>query len=309
MQWSAITRKIVEEFQLEGCFLLSWKENQWVGDRPSHAFQGYLESLFKQKAAAYFNEIRFFRYQEGDRPGRASKATRYLALIPISLKGVDFDFLGLIYQSQEHLQDLLKTRVLPMYLVFWLHQFSVSAKLRDPDAAGPKALQRALEEKRLYARQLEHKVKSLSDEIAKVKNAEVGLDQKAKQLERLLTDQGEEYRQLAEAYQSLFDELQDVQREFMETCVAFEHAVHDLERENLGLRRDLGAEPTTPVDRSPLWVDREASESQAERDDETARLKEDVAKLRQKVAFYRKRCIDQEQALKKYRSDELLDNG
>jgi len=300
MEWSAITTKISEEFELEGCFLHHRDSDRWAGNRPSDAFQRYLDNLFASKESTYFQEIRFFKYSEPSAQG-AARALRYLALIPIHLEKIEFQFLGLIYRSQNQLQELLKLRVLPMYLVFWLHQFAIESRLRRKQKS--EALSRALDEKRLYAQQLEHKVKNLSQEIDKIKREGLSLDQRAKEMERLARERGEEYTRLAEAYQTLFADLEEMRREYMETAVGFDHAIYDLERERQALLARLGEAAPPPERPVAVWSERDAAASGEDAPGEGA---EEAAALRRKVEFYRKRCIEQERRLKRFESEELL---
>jgi len=232
-----ITRQISAEFKLLGCFLLNPSRGDWSGQKPGTAFQSYLTGLFKSKEPSYFQEIRFFKYHEAG--GReAGKAARYCALIPMEMEELEYKFVGIIYESQEQLQDLLKFRILPMYIVFWIHQFLAESKVRGSEGE-PNHLLAALEEKRLYAQQLESRVKSLNAEIESIKNSEMGLDQKVEELSRILEEQGREYGQLAGAYQELFTDLQNVQNEYLQSAVTFEHKILDLEVEKRRLRNQV----------------------------------------------------------------------
>ncbi len=229
-----ITRKIASEFNLAGCFLLNPKSGDWSGHKPGDTFQTYLTSLFTSKEPSYFNEIRFFKYNESGQ----EKVARYCALIPMELEGLDFSFIGVIYHSQDQLQDLLKYRIFPMYLVFWVHQFMSESKLKEAGGEGSQLLA-ALEEKRIYAQQLESRVASLNAEIEAIKNSEMGLDQKVDELSRLLEEQGREYAGLATAYQELFNDIESVRNEYLESAVTFEHKILDLEVDKRRLKNQV----------------------------------------------------------------------
>ena len=229
MNLEKITRKISDEFQLLGCFLLEPQRAEWVGGLPADTFQGYLNGLFKSKEPSYFSEIRFFKYNDA---GLSGKVTKYVALLPIDIEGLDFGFLGLIYENQDQFQELLKFRILPMYLVFYLFQALEESRMMQSEENGPgNKLLVALEEKRVYAQQLEMKVRALSREIDAIKNSEMSLDQKVEELSKLLEKQNKEYAELARAYQDLFDEAQAGQREMLQATVAFEHKILDMEVE------------------------------------------------------------------------------
>ena len=236
IQFIEVTRQIVAEFRLQGCFLLDREHDAWVGDQPAETFRNYLARLFKDKPPAYFSDIRFFKYPDD---GEAGRVTKYLALIPLNLEEVRFHFLGLIYENQEQFQELLKYRIMPTYLVNSVRQFVTEAKIRESSSDTQQLLLQALEEKRVYASQLENKVKSLSQEIDNIRNAEMTLDQKVAKLSSLLEDQNKEYNLLAGSYQELFQNFQDLQNEYMETCVAFEHKVYDLQVDQRKLKSQI----------------------------------------------------------------------
>ena len=104
MKWAQVTQKIARDFSLNGCFLLNRAEDLWIGDQPALTFCKYLKSLFSSKPATYFAEIRFFKYKDVGKD-RSNKVIKYLAFMPLGIDGVDFHFLGLIYENQEQFQE------------------------------------------------------------------------------------------------------------------------------------------------------------------------------------------------------------
>ena len=238
MNWIDVTRQLSKEFNLQGSFLYRKSDKLWVGSQPIDSFRNYLEGLFVSKESSYFNELRFFKYSEPEQRGD-TKVTRYLGLVPIEVNDVDFDFLGIIYEDPDNLQELLKFRILPMYLAFWLHRIVAESRVRHSDESHQQALVEALEEKRLYAQQLETRVKDLSAEIEAIKNSEMGLDQKVSELGRLLEEHHNEYQGLAVAYQEIFNQMQALQNEYLSTSVDLEHKILDLEVERRRLRVKL----------------------------------------------------------------------
>jgi hypothetical protein len=239
MDWQQLTRKICEEFQLQGCFLFHRETRQWEGDKPPATFRAYLNQLFDTKESSYFEEIRFFRLAES----KTKTNSRFLALMPASLEHAHFNFIGLIYQSPEQLQELLKFRILPMYLIFYLDQITVETEAAARLPKEQQVLMQALEEKRSYARQLESRVKNLSSDIDKIKRSEMGLDQKVRELTKMLEMQNREYTVLVHAYQELFQDFQNSQTEFLQTFVAFEEQVNNLESENHAMKQKLAKGP------------------------------------------------------------------
>ncbi len=332
MNWTAITHRIVREFQLKGCFLLNKDRHVWVGDKPTSTFRSYLSDLFTSKPTTYFNEIRFFKYSESNKKKDMNPVSKYLALIPIDLKEFDFQFLGIIYENPNQLQELLKFRILPMYLVFFLHQFLVESRIRRSGEEKQSQLLTALEEKRIYAQQLEHKVKSLHEEIENIKNSEMGLDQKVAELSRLLDRQSQEYQNFATAYQELFTEFQDVQNEFLTTSITLEHKILDLEVEKRRLKMALRKQAREAGEKDEKGVTQKEymelgirlkkalhvaakytrlyEDIKAEIGDlDPGMVKQLVATLgvlKDKVEYYRGRCLQQEAALKNYHNKEIM---
>lgn len=239
MDWQQLTQKICEEFQLQGCFLFHRETRQWEGDKPPATFRQYLNQLLDTKESSYFEEIRFFRMAET----KVKSEGRYLALMPAHMEHAHFDFVGLIYKSPEQLQDLLKFRILPMYLVFYIDQITVETQAKQRLPKEQQVLVQALEEKRSYARQLESKVKTLASDIDRIKQSEMGLDQKVRALTKMLEIQNQEYLILANSYKEIFSDFQDAQTEFLTTFVSFEGQVTDLEAENNALKNKLAQGP------------------------------------------------------------------
>lgn len=239
MDWQKLTQKICDEFQLQGCFLFHKETRQWEGDKPPATFRQYLNQLFDTKESSYFEQIRFFRLAET----KAASDARYLALMPAHMAHAHFDFVGLLYQSPEQMQDLLKFRILPMYLIFYLDQITVEVEAIARLPKEQQVLMQALEEKRSYARQLESKVKHLADDVNRIKQSEMSLDQKVRELSKMLDKQNNEYEVLVRAYQDLFEDHQSSQTEFLQTFVAFEEKVNDLESQNLSMKNKLDKGP------------------------------------------------------------------
>ena len=234
MDWSKISQKIGEEFQLQGCFLLNRETDEWVGVAPPRAFRNYLKNQFQSKNQLHFDEVRFFKYK---RPSH--QEAQSLALLPIRLEEVPFHFMGLIYDDVSQFQSLLKLRVLPMHLLFWLHRLVTETKTSFGSKVDQQTILEALQEKRIYAKQLESKVSLLHEEIDRIKNSEMDLDQKVETLSQLVEKQHEDYELLAKSYQSLFEEHQQVQNEHLEACAYFEGKIFDLDQEKQALQARL----------------------------------------------------------------------
>ncbi|MDJ0839003.1 MAG: hypothetical protein QNK37_20955 [Acidobacteriota bacterium] len=279
MNWLHIARKIRDGFQLQGCFLLNRDKNEWVGEKPPSNFCNYLTEQFRAKPAAYFTEVRFFKLTGDEK----TSAGNYLALLPVDMSHVNYNFLGLLYDSPDQLEKLLRFRIMPMYLIFYLHQLVAEARVRNADSGTQKALLRALEEKRLYAQQLESKVKNLHSEIDRVKNAGLSLDQKVDKLTELLEHQNQEYGKLAESYQDLFGKLQEVESEFLNSSVAMECRIHDLEQDKKALETAL-ADKTGSVELVPRARIKQQEERLAEALTETRRLQQRIEELETKAA-------------------------
>ena len=333
--WLDVTTRLVEDFQLEACFLLNREKQKWVGGQPPQAFRSFLAELFKTKPAAYFEEIRFFKFNEDDKKEKSRKVTRYLALIPLGLKDVNFHFLGLIYQNQDQLQELLKFRIMPMYLQFWLHQYVLMARVRAKDDRSTELVE-ALEEKRIYAQRLERRVKSLNREIAHIREAELDLDQKVAELSRMLEEQGREYNELAGSYKNLFEDYQEVQTQQLQDSVAFEKTIYGLEIELNNLTAELRNNEQALLEARSAGSSEEFLALRKQVKDLEMRLKkaEDLARtnqqkfkvlkneygnvkppqvrklmeslklLQHQLEQYRKRCRQLEQALARYRKQE-----
>ena len=143
-------------------------------------------------------------------------------------------------------------------------------------------------------------------------------------LSNLLEEQNREYGLLAGSYQELFDNLQELQTEFMQTCVAFEHKILDLEVEKRRLRGDIrklernAGQPATGTVSQKEYMDlgirlKQAlnvaarytklyEETKAALGDlapqDVANLQTLVDALNTKVDQYRNRCLQLEAALK-----------
>ncbi len=307
MSWQDVTTKISTSFSLQGCFLLDEQAREWVGRQPPASFCELLAEQLRTKPSTYFDEIRFFKLSREQRTGEAA----YLALLPVTMKHVPYRFLGLMYRTPEQLQELLRFRILPMYLTFYLHQMVAEARVRNAGEDKQKALLRALEEKRLYAERLEHKVRNLTGEIDRVRNAEMGLDQKVARLSELLESQSREYQTLANAYRELFARFEEGQKEHLQSSVALEIRIHELEREKAGLMRALAderGEGLVPLEsleeaQGQLLAARQNLERlqarndalEAERGQHTgdalAQARQKITALKQQVALYRNRSV------------------
>jgi len=301
MNWVHVTQKIARSFDLPGCFLLSREQGEWVGHQPPRSFREFLAEQMRTRPATYFDAVRFFKLSREHLVGEAA----YMALMPIKLAHVPYQFLGLMYGSPDKLQELLRFRILPMYLLFYLHQMVAEARVRNAASTNQKALLRALEEKRLYASQLEQKVRNLNGELDRLSTAEMSMDQKLAQMRALLESHARDYTELTEAYRELYQNFEESQREQLESAVALEIRLHELERERDSLRRalaDTHGESLVPrdmVDQARVAV-QEARQEQArlaariaqlEADPpaDSRRLEEKIKALKQQVSFYRNR--------------------
>jgi len=323
MNWAHVTQKITVDFHLEGCFLLDKHTDEWVGDKPPENFRNYLRELFRTKPASYLSQIRFFKLKSDG----ANHPASFLALLPIELKHVNYNFLGLNYQSPDQLQELLRFRIMPMYLLFYLHQMIAEARVRNTEqAAGQKTLLRALDEKRIYAQQLENKVKNLYSEIDNVKSAGLSQDQMIGELTRLVEERNKDYQELAESYQALFTEHQEVESDYLTSSIGFECRINDLENKNSRMSTQLMAEQGTAetVPRAlfeNLQLQFKEARGLAERHleeqlvqaarhrekaEEVDQLVTQLGAMRSKVDYYRKRLAQQEKQLKQLKNDALV---
>ena len=336
MNWVHVTERLAREFRLPGCFVLNADDNLWVGVQPPTAFREYLSGLFKTKEASYFNEIRFYKYSDEPVEG----VPRFLALIPMTLKGVPYQFMGLLYESAEKLQELLRFRIMPNYTLFWLYQLVTEARVRNANQVGQKALIKALEEQRLYAARLEGKVENLHDEIRNVKSAELTLDQQIEKITGLLDRQMDEYTDLVDRYQDLFTDHQNIQEEYLETCVRMESRICELESNNAHSEagpQDTGKQGEGAPEHTPQAADQEKSGNRiaalmerlssshtelARMSDQYKALKaefgdispgqvkllvESMAEMRSRVDYYKGRCDEQEQRIKRMRAAALAE--
>ncbi len=334
MNWLHVTERLANEFRLKGSFVYNVADNDWIGVPPPLAFREYLTGLIHVKEPSYFTEIRFYKYTD-ERASDDQDGKRYLALIPIRLRDVPYQFLGLLYDSPEKLQDLLRTRIMPNYTLFWLYQLITEARVRNANQEGHRALVKALEEQRLYASRLESKIGHLNDEISQVRNAETTLDQKVDQLTDLLHRQMGEYGDLADRYQELFEEHQQLQNDYLSTCVRLETRINEMDRAELNqlvhetAPTAAAAPAETPAeDRSgPKIV--ALMERLRENNQELASLREHydslrnayggvtptqvsqllatVGELRKRVDYYKTRSEEQEQRLKKLNAKALAE--
>lgn len=238
MNWLHVTERLAKEFRLPGCFVLNRENDEWVGKTPSSAFCGYLSSLFETKDTTYFKEVRFFKYNDATSKTDERKI-RYLALMPINLEAVPYDFLGLLYENQDALQELLRFRIMPNYTLFWLYQLVAEARVRNA-GGGQKALIKALDEQRLYARQLEGKLDALHNDIDVIRNSKLTLGEQVRRLNAVLDRQLAEYQELMDRYQELFDDHNRLQNDYLSTCVTLETRLSELETAEI--QRELGVE-------------------------------------------------------------------
>ncbi|CAM2009429.1 hypothetical protein [Acanthopleuribacter pedis] len=312
MDLNPITSRLTKELKLEQCFLFEKEGRQWVGDQPSSQLRQFLGKLFQSKPEDYFTEIRFFQMRE------EKNAVLFLALVPIKIRETELRFLGLIYNQQDHFQELLRYRVLPTHLRMWVHQIAVEERLRNKDNPQSKMLLDALDEKRIYAEQLEEKVQTLRDQLNRIREQGMDHDQEISAMRKLLVHQEEEYRSLSEAYQDLFETFEQMQGEHIATCVDFEQTIFHLEEENDELVRDLAARSNLRIGH----IRKQRDEHRQMKDDlekaqaESARYKEQwetlkasygsmtpekldalrstMNQLESKLAYYRKRCLELE---------------
>lgn len=324
--WTHITRKITTLFDIDGCFLFNRHDNEWVGELPPSNFQNYLLEQYETKGEAYFAEVRFFKLAKETKKTRAS----YLALVPMEINNVPYQFLGLIYRGQDQLQDLLRFRILPMYLIFYVHRLVAEARVRNAEDEGkPAALVAALEENSLYAQQLENRVKSLNDEIERVKNAGMSAEEKVHALSALLDNQAREYQQLADSYQGMYEEIQKARNEHLQDAVGWEYRINDLERENAALQRavkeETGRDDLIPREKLTMVEEKLADAERdkvalskriaaMERTEATRapkRLMDTAKALKAQMEHYRQRCALQDQKIKTLRAKlgAIADSG
>ena len=307
MSWLHVTRKIAESFGLPGCFLLARETDEWVGDMPPSSFREFLAKQTREQPSPYFDEVRFFKLREGKSESEAA----FLALVPVAMSHVPYDLLGLMYHTQDQLQELLRFRVLPMYLIFYLHQMIAEARVRNADSTQQKALLRALEEKRLYAAQLEKKLEHLSGEIDRVRSAEMTLDQRLAQLNALLDRQTEEHRELAAAYGDLFAKFQEAHNDHLQSSVGFETRLYELGLERTALARALeekhGADlvPRALLERARAALEQAAHTRETGSDDDRRALEEKITALQTKLDYYRDRAVKLDGKLKQVRVDRV----
>ncbi len=326
MNWLHVTERLANEFRLKGCFVCNTAQNDWVGTPPPLAFREYLTNLIKVKEPSYFTEIRFYKYADERINGEDGK--RYLALIPTRLRDVPYQFLGLLYDSPEKLQELLRTRIMPNYTLFWLYQLIAEARVRNANQEAHRGLVKALEEQRLYTSRLESKISHLNDEISQVRNAETTLDQKVDQLTDLLHRSMEEYGDLADRYQELFEQHQELQNDYLSTCVRLETRISEQDQEQMVKEtREPAPEPTAEDRSGPRIL--ALMERLRENNEELSKLREHydalrnqyggvtpiqvsqlvatVGDLRKRLEHYKSRTEDQEQRLKKLNAKALAE--
>lgn len=312
MDLNPITTRLTQELKLEQCFLFDKEGSLWVGDKPSEQLRRFLGKLFQSKPDDYFTEIRFFQMRE------ERNAVLFLALVPIKIRETELRFLGLIYNHQDHFQELLRYRVLPTHLRMWVHQIAVEERLKDKDNPQSKMLLDALDEKRIYAEQLEEKVQTLRDQLTRIREAEMGHDEELGEMRKLIQLQEQEYRSLSDAYQDLFDTFEQMQSEHIANCVDFEQTIYNLEEENDELVRDLAARSNLRIghirkqrdEQRHLKVALEKAENEASRYKEQLEtlkasygsmtpekleaLRSTMNQLESKLTYYRKRCLELE---------------
>ncbi|MCB9397760.1 MAG: hypothetical protein H6510_08095 [Acidobacteria bacterium] len=168
------------------------------------------------------SEVRFFRW---DKLGSG-----HMCLLPLSTPIDQAECLVFAYPQAHWLQDLLKNRILPMHLNFWVSEQAAELRVSDREE-DVHQLVRALAEKRAYARQLEAKVEDLSEMIVRIKQSEISLDQKVEKLEDIIRDQTKMFRQMAESYQTQFDEWEKSEREHIRMTVHMESRIAHLNAE------------------------------------------------------------------------------
>ncbi|CAM2065806.1 hypothetical protein SCOR_10535 [Sulfidibacter corallicola] len=314
MDLSHITAKLASELKLDGCFLFSGAGDQWSGSQASPSLRTFLGKLFKSRPEEYFSEIRFFKFRDEQR----REAQQYLALVPVKIKGTSCRYLGLVYSQPERLQELLKYRIMPMYLRTWIHQIAVEERLREDRHRESETLLQALDERRAYADQLESKLHALRHELEHIREAEVGLDQKVNQLSDLLAQQNQEYQSLSEAYLDLFRNFESIQNEYIATCVDFEQTIFNLEEENDELVREVASRTNLRVgqirkqreDHRKMKEALETAEAEATKyraqfqalkesygamtPEKVEGMREVMGQLERKLEHYRKRCLQLE---------------
>ncbi len=312
MDLNPITTRLAQELKLQQCFLFNKQGESWVGDKPSTQLRQFLNKLFQSKPDDYFTEIRFFQMRQD------KNAVLFLALVPIKIRESDLGFLGLIYNQPDHFQELLRYRVLPTHLRMWVHQIAVEERLRNKDNPQSKMLLDALDEKRIYAEQLEEKVKTLRDQLARVRERDMDHDQELAALHQIVTEQETEYRSLSDAYQDLFKTFGQVQEDYIATCVDFEQTIFHLEEENDDLVRELATRSNLRIghirkqrdEQRRMKTEFEKAKEDAQRAKEqldalraayagitpekVKQLRDTMSQIESKLDYYRKRCLELE---------------
>lgn len=244
VDWQAFTTEVVDQFDLEGCFLFQRTGNLWIGDQPHDQFRAFLDKLFKTKPDAYFEETHFYKFREDD-----VKIVRYMAMVPLDIMGLQFDFLGVIYKNPEELQEILKHKMMTNYLVHLLEERMAREELERLRKQERATLLQELAEKKMYADQLKNKLNQLNDEFENIKASSMTHKEKVDHLSELLRKQHDEMRGMSEAYQDLYRGYQALETEFFESTVQLENKMHDLSEENKSLKEQLEARPE-PVEKT-----------------------------------------------------------
>lgn len=275
MNLLTVVQNITSEFDVEGCFLFDPDRESWITDLEDQSLRNFLAEQIRKRGIQYFSELRFFRFSDA-----ARGTIKHLALIPLGIPDFGFSFLGLVYRNTEQLQEMLRYRVLPMYLINSIHQVRTAMTL--PDEMGEKAavLVKALEEKRTYARQLEHRVSALKSQIDQIKASEMSLDQKVLAMTKLLDEQQQEYHSLSQAYSNLFSDFQTIHQQYLASCVHFEQSIHELDLQKNELLKRLDGSPEEQTGRVRV-AEHVALKAEAERArKESQRLKNRLAEIR-----------------------------
>jgi len=221
-----------KEFGFSICFLCDRQGEKMVlssGDT-SYDFKGFLIGRLREKEDAYFSGVRFFRYRSP-----SSQESEHLALIPIEMEHVPFVFLGFVYARIEFLDHLMKSRLLPAYLTYWLKNIVAERELSSENEESVRRLVIALEEKRQYTNTLEHKVADLKKKIEDIQTAKGGKDVELFALRELLEEQFVEYQKLVAEYRSLFSDHETLEKEYLSAIVSFETQLYQVSTRDSGV--------------------------------------------------------------------------
>jgi hypothetical protein len=236
-----LCRALCEDFGFLAGYGLG-PHGEWLGSWPKTS--PVLVEIQRQLAQGPTQAVRFFRL---------SQPPTHLALLSLDPAAQDeqLAYFAFSYPDTAWLQNLLKSRVLPMYLQFWIREHQAEKRLAARQKESEPLLA-ALAEKRAYARQLEQRVDQMDAMLLRLRQSELGLDQQVARLEELLREQSAAFHQLAQASQQQYEACEQSEREHIHQTVALESRLRQLALENARLRQQSGNKPRIKLSANEL---------------------------------------------------------